>query len=73
MQSPPSPLELALESYRLQFGHEVPGSVAAMFATRPGPLLFEIRQALALQRPVPRWRDDSRLRTEPANRWTQVG
>jgi hypothetical protein len=37
----------------------VPDEVVEMFAARPGPLLMEIRQAIALQRPVKAWQTRS--------------
>jgi hypothetical protein len=47
-------------AYRETLGHPVPTEVVQMFATRPGPLILEIRQALALQRPVAGWAADYR-------------
>jgi hypothetical protein len=49
-------LSIAAAAYRDAFGHEVPTQVQQMFATRPGPLVMEIRQAIALGRAVPGWR-----------------
>lgn len=51
----PADLAAALRSYLQAFGHSVPDEVIEMYATRSGPLLLEIRQALALQRPVKAW------------------
>jgi hypothetical protein len=51
----PADLATALRSYLQAFGHPVPDEVIEMYATRSGPLLLEIRQALALQRPVKAW------------------
>jgi hypothetical protein len=50
----------AATAYRDAFGHSVPVEVLRLFATRPGPLVVEIRQAIALGRPVPGWRTLSR-------------
>ncbi len=58
--TPVSPLQHALDSYAQLFGHRVPSGVVTMYANQPGPLLIEIRQAIALQRPVPAWRDHAR-------------
>lgn len=66
-------LQKAAESYRLAFGHGVPPSVAAMFASQPGPLLMEIRQALALQRPVPAWRTQAERPVDTVDRWGNGG
>jgi hypothetical protein len=38
----------------------VPDEILDAFATRPGPLVLEIRQAIALQRPVRGWLARSR-------------
>jgi len=56
----PTELASAARSYLGAFGHPVPDEVIEMFATRPGPLLLEIRQALALQRPIKGWLARSR-------------
>lgn len=50
----------AAAAYREALGHPVPSEVVQMFATRPGPLLLEIRQALALHRAVAGWAADFR-------------
>jgi hypothetical protein len=39
----------------------VPDEILETFATRPGPLLLEIRQAVSLQRPVKAWLARSRV------------
>jgi hypothetical protein len=57
----PADLSTAARSYLSAFGHPVPDEVIEMFASRPGPLLLEIRQAVALQRPVKAWLAKSRL------------
>jgi hypothetical protein len=46
-------LSVAAAAYRQVFGHGVPTDVLQMFVQRPGPLLMEIRQAVALRKPVP--------------------
>ena len=51
---------VAAAAYRNAFGHNVPVEVLRLFAPRPGPLVMEIRQAIALGRPVPGWRPPSR-------------
>jgi hypothetical protein len=43
----PETLATAMRSYLQSFGHPVPDEVVEMFAARPGPLLMEIRQAIA--------------------------
>jgi hypothetical protein len=45
----------ALRSYHLAFGHEVPTEIVDKYAGRCGPLMLEIRQAVALRRPVEAW------------------
>jgi hypothetical protein len=54
-------LATATRSYLKAFGHPVPDEVIEMFAGRPGPLLLEIRQAIALQRPVRAWETRSTM------------
>ena len=54
-------LATATRSYLHTFGHPVPDEVIEMFATRQGPLLLEIRQAVSLQRPVKAWLARSRI------------
>ncbi len=56
----PTDLATALRSYLQAFGHPVPAEVIEMYSTRSGPLLLEIRQAIALQRPVKAWLERSR-------------
>jgi hypothetical protein len=50
----------AIAAYRETLGHPVPTEVVQMFTLRPGPLLLEIRQAIALGRPVAGWAADYR-------------
>lgn len=57
----PADLTTALDTYLRTFGHPVPAEVIEMYARRSGPLLLEIRQALALQRPVKAWLTRSRV------------
>lgn len=57
----PDSLANATRSYLQAFGHPVPDEIVEMFATRPGPLLLEIRQAVALGRPVKAWLTRSRV------------
>ena len=56
----PSDLADAARSYLAAFGHPVPDDILETFAARPGPLLLEIRQAVALLRPVKAWLARSR-------------
>ena len=51
----PANLAAALRAYQSAFGHEVPGDIVDRYAGRSGPLLMEIRQAVALGRPVEAW------------------
>ena len=53
-------LSVAAAAYRDAFGHGVPTEVQRLFAMRPGPLVVEIRQAIALGRPIPGWQSLSR-------------
>jgi hypothetical protein len=64
-------LATATRSYLQAFGHPVPDEVIEKFATRPGPLLLEIRQAVSLQRPVQAWL--TRSRGGSAAAWGQAG
>lgn len=48
-------LDAALRSYYAAFGHEVPVEIVDKYATRCGPLMLEIRQAVALRKPVLAW------------------
>ena len=57
---PSDTLESAAAEYQKVFGHGVPVQVLRVCALTPGPLLLEIRQALALGRPVPGWEALSR-------------
>lgn len=49
-------LSISAAAYRSAFGHAVPVDLLRNFALRPGPLVLEIRQAIALGRAVPGWR-----------------
>lgn len=54
--APVSPsLAAALRAYHAAFGHEVPSEIVDKYAGRCGPLLLEIRQAVALRQPVHAW------------------
>ena len=53
----PDDLSAALNASK----HAVPSEVVRMYAVRIGPLVMEIRQSLALGRPVPAWLARSRL------------
>ncbi len=69
----PAPdLQQAMETYRRAFGHAVPVEVATLFSRQPGPLLAEIRQAVALQRPVPAWQKLARRNAESLGRGHEV-
>jgi len=48
-------LTAATAEYKQAFGHPVPAEVVQMFELRPGPLMMEIRQAIALGKAVPAW------------------
>jgi hypothetical protein len=61
----PAAVATACKSYLSAFGHPVPDEVIEMFASRPGPLLLEIRQAVSLQRPVKAWQTRPRVSTMP--------
>ena len=54
-------LATATHAYLKAFGHPVPDEIIEMFASRDGPLLLEIRQAIALQRPIKAWLARSRI------------
>ncbi len=54
-------LATAANSYLKAFGHPVPDEIIEMFASRDGPLLLEIRQAIALERPIKAWLARSRM------------
>jgi hypothetical protein len=70
--APVSELQRAMDTYRQTFGHAVPGTVAMLFSSQPGPLLMEIRQAIALGRPVPAWSVHAKRVSDSPDRWTQV-
>jgi hypothetical protein len=63
-------LGAALQSYLKAFGHPVPNEVIEMCATRPGPLLLEIRQAVVLGKPVKAWLARSRM--GPPGAWREA-
>jgi len=48
-------LAAALRAYQVAFGHEVPSEIVDKYASRAGPLMLEIRQAIALRQPVLAW------------------
>lgn len=48
-------LDLAMRTYATTFGHVVPDEVVELFSRRTWLLTSEIRQAIALQRPVRAW------------------
>jgi hypothetical protein len=50
-------LDLAMRTYATTFGHVVPDEVVEMFSRRTWLLTSEIRQAIALQRPVRAWQE----------------
>jgi len=54
-------LAAALRAYQLAFGHEVPSEIVDKYAGRSGPLMLEIRQAVALRKPVQAWLARSKL------------
>ena len=56
----PQELASAAAQYQKTLGHAVPHEVLQMFAMRPGPLIMEIRQAIALHQPVAAWLSHSR-------------
>ena len=57
----PESLAAATAAYSQAFGHAVPLDVVESFAYRPGPLMMEIRQAVALNKPVPAWLARSKM------------
>jgi hypothetical protein len=63
----PENLVAATAAYSRTFGHAVPADVVESFAYRPGPLMMEIRQAVALKKPVPAWLARSRMATTAVN------
>jgi hypothetical protein len=48
-------LAAALRAYQSAFGHEVPTEIVDKYAGRCGPLMLEIRQAVALRQPIQAW------------------
>lgn len=48
-------LATALRAYQTAFGHNVPTEIVDKYAGRCGPLMLEIRQAIALRQPVEAW------------------
>lgn len=48
-------LAAALRAYHAAFGHDVPTEIVDKYAGRAGPLMLEIRQAVALRQPVQAW------------------
>ncbi len=60
MMTVSDPLAEVVAAYREALGHPVPPEVVQMFSLRPGPLILEIRQAIALGRPVAGWVADYR-------------
>jgi hypothetical protein len=66
----PDILDAEMRAYWQAFGHCVPSRVVAMYVGRPGPLVQEIRQAVALGRPVGAWLAQSKeLAGAPAPEW----
>jgi hypothetical protein len=63
----PESLAAATAAYSQAFGHAVPLDVVESFAYRPGPLMMEIRQAVALKKPVPAWLARSRMSNAAVN------
>jgi hypothetical protein len=53
-------LATALTAYQKTFGHSVPADVVRIYIARSGPLVLEIRQAIALGTPVRAWLARSR-------------
>ncbi len=64
---PHDALRSAATTYASTFGHEVPDTVIAMFASRPGALVAEIQQAVRLTRAVPGWREHAQRTARAAN------
>ena len=60
-------LAAALRAYQLAFGHKVPTDIVDKYASRSGPLVLEIRQALELRKPVPAWLARSKLSAQTIN------
>ena len=57
-------MSAALLAYSKAFGHEVPVEIVDKYASRCGPLLLEIRQAVALRQPVPAWQARSKVKAD---------
>jgi hypothetical protein len=53
-------LDVAMRSYAATFGHTVPDEMVERFSRRSWLLTSEIRQAIALHRPVRAWLERSR-------------
>jgi hypothetical protein len=68
-EAPLTDLQQAMLSYRSYFGHGVPSAIAALCASHPGPLVFEIRQAIALNRPVRAWQTHALRGGDSQERW----
>lgn len=62
----PAELAAALLRYYDAFGHEVPSEIVDKYVSRCGPLLLEIRQAVALRQPVPAWQARSKAKASQA-------
>ena len=60
-----SNLAAALRAYQTTFGHQVPTEIVDKYADRAGPLMLEIRQAVALRQPVQAWLARSKALSNP--------
>ena len=58
-------LAAALRAYQVAFGHNVPTEIVDKYAARCGPLMLEIRQAIALRQPVQAWLARSKAISPP--------
>lgn len=58
-------LAAALRAYQAAFGHQVPTEIVDKYADRCGPLMLEIRQAVALRQPVQAWLARSKALSNP--------
>lgn len=58
-------LAAALRAYQTAFGHQVPTEIVDKYADRAGPLMLEIRQAVALRQPVQAWLARSKALSNP--------
>ena len=58
-------LAAALRAYQTAFGHQVPTEIVDKYADRAGPLMLEIRQAVALRQPVEAWLARSKVLANP--------